>query len=143
MHLLKAIISALRELPFSVARRSPDPTRSQRGTALVEAMAAIAITASVGVSALSLVSISAATSSDVSAEATASWIAASQAEKMQAAPYLVTPGQYSAIAAPTGFVVSNTTSDIVGGDPAIQVVTVSVTKAGESIVSVAFVKVDR
>ena len=106
-------------------------------------MAAIAVTASAGVAALSLVSISAATSNDTSAEATASWVASSQAEKIQAATYVLTPGAYASITAPTGFVVSNTTSDILGGDPAIQLVSITVSKGGESIVSVDLVKVDR
>ncbi len=106
-------------------------------------MAAVAVTASAGVAALSLVSISAATSSNVASEATASWIASSQAEKIQVAPFVLTPGEYEAIAAPSGFAVTNTTSDILGGDPAIQLVTIAVTRAGEEIVSVELVKVDR
>ena len=106
-------------------------------------MAAIAVTASAGVAALSLVSISAATSNNTSAEATASWVASSQAEKIHAATYVLTPGQYASITAPTGFVVTNTTSAIVGGDPAIQLVSITVSKGGESVVSVDLVKVDR
>ena len=143
MERLKAIISILRGLPSRAARPSPARRRNQRGTALVEAMAAIAITASAGVAALSLVSISAATSSDVASEATASWIAASQAEKIQAAAFVTTPGQYAAIAAPDEYVVSNVTSDVLSGEPAIQLVTIAVTRAGEEIVNVALVKVDR
>ena len=140
---LKAIIFVLGGLPFLAARPSPVQRRNQRGTALVEAMAAIAITASAGVAALGLVSISAATSSNVATEATASWIAASQAEKIHAATFVLTPGQYETISTPSGFSVTNATSDVVGGDSAIQLVTIAVARAGEEIVSVALVKVDR
>ncbi len=147
MKRLKAAISMLGGLPFFTARPAPAQRhiqrRNQRGTALVEAMAAIAITASAGVAALSLVSISAATSRDVATGATAAWVAASQAEKIQVAAFLLTPGQYEAISAPNGFIVTNETSDILGGDSAIQLVTIAVTKAGEEIVSVELVKVDR
>ncbi len=143
MKQLKAALSALGGFPFFTARPSPARRQTQRGTALVEAMAAIAITASAGVAALSLVSISAATSRNVAVEATASWVAASQAEKIQVAAYVATPGQYAAIAAPSGFVVTNTTSDVPGGDSAIQLVTIAVNRAGKEIISVALVKVDR
>lgn len=143
MKRLKAAISVLGGLPFFTARPSPAQHQSQRGTALVEAMAAIAITASAGVAALGLVSISARTSSNVAVSATASWIAASQAEKIQVATFVLTPGQYEAIAAPSGFAVTNTTSGILGGDSAIQLVTIAVTRAGKEIINVALVKVDR
>ncbi len=143
MKRLKAAISALGGLPFFTARPSPAQRQTQRGTALVEAMAAIAITASAGVAALGLISISAASSSSVANEATASWIASSQAEKIQVSAFVLTPGVYEAITAPGGFAVTNTTSDILGGDPAIQLVTIAVTRAGKEIVSVELVKVDR
>lgn len=143
MKKLKAIIFILGRLPFYTARPWPARRSDQRGTAMVEAMAAIAITASAGVAALSLVSIASLTSNNTSAEATASWVAASQAEMIQAAAYVATPGEYAALTAPSGFIVSNTTSDILSGEPAIQLVTIAVTKAGKEIVSVALVKVDR
>ena len=143
MKKLKAIIFILGRLPFYIARAWPARRSDQRGTAMVEAMAAIAITASAGVAALSLVSIASVTSNNTSAKATASWVAASQAEMIHAAAYVATPGEYGALTAPSGFIVSNTTSDILSGEPAIQLVTIAVTKAGKEIVSVALVKVDR
>lgn len=143
MRRLKAVFALHKRTSHLVARFFPGQTRSQRGTALVEAMAAIAITASAGVAALGLVSISAATQDDVAARATASWVAASQAEKIQVAVYVATPGQYAAISAPSGFAVTNTTSDILSGEPAIQLVTIAVSRAGKEIVSVVLVKVDR
>lgn len=116
---------------------------SQRGIIMLEALAAIAVTATAGSASLMLISVAANSSTNATAESTASWLASSQAEKIQAAIYVFTPGVYPGINMPTGFTVSNSTANILGGDSAIQLVTVAVAKDGSEILSVEFVKVDR
>ena len=143
MNRFKAIFLKLIPAGAGSSRLSIKIRRGQRGTALVEAMAAVAITASTGVATLSLISIVSATSNSVAAEATASWLASSQAEQIHVAAYVPTPGQYASILAPGEFAVSNSTSEVVAGVPGIQLVNITVTRAGDSIVSIDLVKVDR
>ncbi len=116
---------------------------SQRGAIMLEALAAIAVTATAGSASLLLISVASTSTANSTAESTASWLASSQAEKIQAAVYVLTPGEYPGINAPTGFSVSNSTANVTGGDAAIQLVTVAVMKDGSEILSVEFVKVDR
>jgi len=110
---------------------------------MLEALAAIAVTATAGSASLMLISVAANSSASTTNEATAAWLASSQAEKIQAAVFVLTPGEYTGINTPTGFTVANSTANITGGDAAIQLVTIAVVKEGNEILSVEFVKVDR
>lgn len=117
--------------------------RSQRGVMLVEAIVALAITATAGTASLGLISVTSLSHNQARSETTASWIATSQAEHIQAAPYVTTGGQYPAISTPSGFAVTNTTAEVVGGDAAIQLVEISVTRDGGEVMSIELVKVNR
>lgn len=120
-----------------------DSRRRQRGLFLLEVVVALAITASAGAATLSMISVAAIGSSSTLERTTASILATSQAEEIQVAPFVATPGEYPAIPSPPGFGVSNRTSPFPGGDEAIQTVYITVTKDGEPILTVEIVKVDR
>jgi hypothetical protein len=74
---------------------------------------------------------------------TASWLSTSQMELVRAAPYVATPGTYTAVVAPTGFAVTNVTAAVTGGDANIQIVTVTVTEGGVTIFEASTMKVNR
>ena len=136
--------------PVDLPRVSPpaspgarDSRRRQRGLFLLEVVVALAITASAGAATLGMISVSAIGSLSALDRTTASVLATSQAEEIQVAPFVATPGEYPAVPSPPGFEVSNRTVPFPGGDEAIQTVYITVTKEGEPILTVEIVKVDR
>ncbi len=119
------------------------PGRNARGFLLLESVFALAITATAGMAALGLISVSAMGSRSALDRTTASVLATSQAEEIRAAAFQPTPSQYPAIPAQNGFTVANETSPFTGGDEFIQNVLITVSKGGEVVLALEMVKVDR
>ena len=115
----------------------------QRGFMLVEAAVAVGIVGTATLTTLGFISTAAGAMAHTSAETTATWVAASQIEYVGQVPFVATSGQYAAVPAPDGFVVSNTTAPYPGGDDAIQTVTITVSYQGSQVFSIEIVKVDR
>ena len=119
------------------------PGLRQRGFMLVEAAVAVGIVGTATLTTLGFISTAAGAMAHTSAETTAAWVAASQVEYVSQTPFVATSGQYAAVPAPGGFVVSNTTAPYPGGDDAIQTVTITVSYQGSQVFSTEIVKVDR
>ena len=115
----------------------------QGGFLLVEAAVAIGIVGTATLATLGFISTAAGAVAHNSAETTAAWVATSQAEYIGQAPFVAAPGQYNAVPAPEGFVVSNATAPYPDGDGAIQTVTITVEYQGSQVLSIEIVKVDR
>ena len=115
----------------------------QGGFMLVEAAVAIAIVGTATLTTLGFISTAAAAAAHSSSQTTAAWVATSQAEYIGQAPFVPTPGQYSAVPAPEDFVVSNSAAPFPGGNDAIQVVTITVSYQGSQVLSTEIVRVDR
>ena len=124
-------------------RRVAGKAKSQRGFVMIEMMLAVSI---VGTSMLATVlafSTAAKTADFVESATTGEWVATSQIEMIKTSAYIATPGVYASITAPTGFAVSNFTSNVSGGDSNIQIVTVTVTEGGETVYTTSALKVNR
>jgi len=134
---------AFRRLPGAGPALRARSRLRQGGFLLVEAAVAIGIVGTATLATLGFISASAATVAHNSAETTAAWVAASQAEYIGQMPFIPTPGQYDAVPAPVGFIVSNATAAYPDGDGAIQTVTITVSYQGSQVLSTEIVKVDR
>ncbi|NQW21577.1 MAG: type II secretion system protein [Chloroflexi bacterium] len=119
------------------------PTRSERGFVMIEMMLAVGILGTAMLAVVMSFSTASKTAAFIDDSATAEWVSTSQMELVRAAIFVPTPGTYSVVTAPTGFVVSNATSAIAGGDANIQIVTVTVTKDGATVFEASTVKVKR
>ena len=115
----------------------------QGGFMLVEAAVAIAIVGTATLTTLGFISTAAGATAYSTSQTTAAWVATSQAEYIGQVPFVPTPGQYGAVPAPEGFVVSNATAPYPGGIDAIQVVTITVSYQGSQVLSTEIVRVDR
>ncbi len=132
-----------RQAAAAVRASGPRSSRSQRGVVLVEALVAIAIMGSATTATLTSLSAGAITTSRTALRGTADWLATSEANLIQEAPFQATPGTYTNIAPPTDYVVSNVTSPVVGGDAQIQTVTITITYQGQVLLTTEILKVDR
>jgi prepilin-type N-terminal cleavage/methylation domain-containing protein len=101
-------------------------SRSQRGVVLVEVLVAIAIMGSATTATLTSLSSGAITTNHTALRGTADWLVTSQANVIQESTFQATPGNYASIEVPTDYVISNTTSAVVGGDAQIQAVTITI-----------------
>ncbi len=110
---------------------------------MIEMMLAVAIVGTALLAVVSAFSSASKSAEYVDTAATAQWIATSQIELIRTAAFVATPGTYAAITPPTGFAVVNATSDVVGGDSNIQLVTVTVTEGGETAFVATTMKVNR
>lgn len=110
---------------------------------MIEMMLAVAIVGTAMLAVVSAFSSASKTAGFVDEAATAQWLATSQMELIRTATYVLTPGTYTAVTAPTGFAVANTTSAVTGGDANIQIVTVTVSENGESVFVASTMKVNR
>ena len=143
--ILKQALKILSGRQAAEATRASGPRsfRSQRGVVLVEALVAIAIMGSATTATLTSLSSGAMTTSRTALRGTADWLATSEANLIQEAPFQATPGTYTNIAPPTDYVVSNVTSPVVGGDAQIQTVTITISYQGEVLLTTEILKVDR
>jgi type II secretory pathway pseudopilin PulG len=110
---------------------------------MIEMMIAVAIVGTAMLAVVSAFSTASKNAQFIEEAATAQWLATSQIELVRAATFVATPGTYAAVAAPTGFAVTNATSAVSGGDSNIQIVTVTVTENGDTVFEASTMKVNR
>jgi type II secretory pathway pseudopilin PulG len=123
---------------LGIVNRKSQIVNRESGATLVEILVAVAIIASalvIFVSALSTGAFAVRTSDRLT---TATNLASVQLETIKAAPY--SPGGYSAISAPAGYVIATTSSEIGAG---LQQVTVTVSYQGDALVTISNYKVSR
>ncbi len=115
----------------------------QEGVGLVETLIAVAIlgvTLVVLLTAISTGSIGVATTEE---RVTAENLARSQLEYTKSQAYQAAPASYATVTPPTGYAVTAAATSIPEGDSAIQKITVTVTRDGETLLTVEDYKVDR
>ncbi len=122
---------------------SPGSSASERGFVMIEMMLAVGIVGTAMLAVVLAFSTASKKAEFIDDAATAQWVATSQMELVRVATYVTTPGTYTSVAAPAGFVVSNTTSAVAGGDSNIQLVTVTVTESGTTVFETSTLKVNR
>lgn len=116
---------------------------SQRGFVMVEMLLAVAIVGTAMLATVAAFSTASRTAAFVDNATTGQWVATSQIEFIKTAAYVLTPGTYASVPVPTDFAVSNATSDVSGGDENIQIVTVIVSRGGETVFETSAMKVNR
>ncbi|MCZ6539520.1 MAG: type II secretion system protein [Chloroflexi bacterium] len=121
----------------------PDREASQRGFVMIEMMLAVAIVGTAMLAAVTAFSTASRTATHVEKVTTGEWVAISQIELIKTAVYQLTPGTYASVPVPAGFAISNTTSDVTGGDANIQIVTVIVSQGGATVYETSALKVNR
>ncbi len=118
-------------------------TSGQEGVGLVETLIAVAIlgvTLVVLLTAISTGSIGVATTEE---RVTAENLARSQLEYTKSQAYVTAPASYATVTPPTGYAVTAAATSIPGGDSSIQQIMVTVTRDGETLLTVEDYKVDR
>ena len=116
---------------------------SQRGFVMIEMLLAVSIVGTAMLATVAAFSTASLTATYVDDATTGEWVATSQIELIKTAVYQLTPGTYASVSVPAGFSVSNATSDVTGGDVNIQIVTVIVSRGGESVYETSAMKVNR
>ncbi|MDG0866394.1 type IV pilus modification PilV family protein [Candidatus Lucifugimonas marina] len=134
----------------SLSIRTPRASRSigehadyERGFVMIEMMLAVAIVGTAMLAVVMAFSSASKTAGFVDSSATGQWLSTSQMELVRAATFVPTPGTYANVTAPAGFVVTNATSAVTGGDANIQIVSVTITEDGETIFEASTMKVNR
>ena len=115
----------------------------QEGVGLVETLVAVAIlgvTLVVLLTAISTGSIGVATTEE---RVTAENLARSQLEHTKSQAYQAAPASYPTVTVPAGYAVSAEATAISGGDSSIQQITVTVSRDGDTLMTVEDYKVDR
>ena len=110
---------------------------------MIEMLLAVAIVSTAMLAAVTAFSVASQSATFVDNATTGEWVATSQIELIKTAGYQFTPGTYASVPAPAGFTVSNTTSNVTGGDVNIQIVTVIVARGGETVYETSAMKVNR
>ena len=116
---------------------------SQRGFVMIEMLLAVAIVGTAMLATVAAFSTASRAASFVEGATTGEWVATSQIELIKTAAYQLTPATYASVSVPAGFAVTNATSDVAGGDVNIQIVTVIVSRGGESVYETSAMKVNR
>jgi type II secretory pathway pseudopilin PulG len=123
---------------LGITNRKSQIVNRESGATLVEILVAVAIIASalvIFIAALSTGAFAVRTSDRLT---TATNLAASQLETIKAALY--NPGGYSTIAAPAGYTITTTSSELGAG---LQQITVTVSFGGDQLVTVSNYRVNR
>jgi prepilin-type N-terminal cleavage/methylation domain-containing protein len=131
-----------RKLPPTLAQLRRAIQR-QDGMGLVEVLVAVAIlsvTLVVLVAAISTGSVGVRTTED---RVTAENLARSQLEYTKSQTYVSVPTSYATVTPPAGYAVSVDAASIPSTDDSIQKITVTVTREGETLLTVEDFKVDR
>lgn len=134
-----------RECPPAPANLWPVTVDGQEGIGLVETLIAVAIlgvTLVVLLAAISTGSVGVATTEE---RVTAENLARSQLEYTKSQPYSTAPASYATVTPPAGYTVSADATSIpeAGGDNSVQMITVTVTRDSETLLTVEDFKVDR
>lgn len=117
--------------------------RGEAGVGLVEVLVAttlLALTLVTFLSALSAASIGVGTTEE---RVTAETLARSQLEYTKSLPYQPPPAMYATVTPPAGFSVSASASGIAEGDNAVELITVTVSRGGNVLLTIEDYKVDR
>jgi prepilin-type N-terminal cleavage/methylation domain-containing protein len=134
---------AARERPPTLANLKRALVDGQKGVALVEVLVAVAIIGITLVVFLSAVSTGSIGVAKTEEQVTAENLARSQLEYTKSQTYLAAPASYDTVTPPAGYAVSAEAASIPDTDSSIQMITVTVTRDGETLVTVEDFKVDR
>lgn len=126
---------------FSFLRRAA--LDSQEGVGLVEVLVAVAILGVTLVALLAAISTGSLGVATTEERVTAESLARSQIEYTKSEAYLAAPASYPTVTPPAGYAVSADATSIPGGDGSIQMITVTVTRNGDTLLTVEDYKVDR
>lgn len=118
-------------------------TSGQEGVGLVETLVAVAILGATLVVLLTAISTGVIGVAMTEERVTAENLARSQLEYTKSQTYVAAPASYATVTPPAGYTVSAEASSIPGGDSSIQQITVTVTRDGETLLTVEDYKVDR
>lgn len=117
--------------------------RGEAGIGLVEVLvgtALLALTLVAFLSALSTGSIGVRTTEE---RVVAENLARSQLEYAKSLPFLASPASYATVTPPAGYGVTSSASSIPAGDSAVQLITVTVSRGSDVLLTVEDFKVDR
>jgi Tfp pilus assembly protein PilV len=124
-------------------RRSHFVRSGEGGAGLIEVLVAIGITGIAVVGLLAAVSTGSLGVSTTDERVSAENLARSQLELTKSEPFDAVPATYPTIAPPSGYAIDVTAQDVTGGDSAIQLLTVTVSRGSETLTVLEGYKVDR
>lgn len=132
------------------SERSSTPTDLKRavmdgqdGVGLVEVLVAVAILGVTLVAFLTAISTGSLGVATTEERVTAENLARSQLEYTKSQAYVTAPASYVTVTPPAGYAITAEASSIPDSDSAIQKITVTVTRSGETLLTVEDFKVDR
>jgi type II secretory pathway pseudopilin PulG len=134
---------AARGRPPTLANLKRTLVDGQEGVGLVEVLVAVAILGITLVVLLSAISTGSVGVTTTEERVTAENLARSQLEYNKSLAYLTPPASYVTVTPPAGYGISAEAASISGGDSYIQKITVTITRDGETLVTVEDFKVDR
>ena len=115
----------------------------QDGVGLVETLVAVAILGVTLVTLLAAISTGSIGVATTEERVTAENLARSQLEYAKSQSYLTAPASYATVTPPVGYTISAEATSIPEGDSSIQKITVTVTRDGDTLLTVEDYKVDR
>ncbi len=118
-------------------------TSGQEGVGLVETLVAVAILGATLVVLLTAISTGVIGVATTEQRVTAENLARSQLEYTKSQTYATAPASYATVTPPAGYAVTAAATSITEGDGAIQKITVTVTRDGETLLTVEGYKVNR
>jgi prepilin-type N-terminal cleavage/methylation domain-containing protein len=116
---------------------------SERGVSLVETLVAVAILGTALTVFMTGLSTGLLATARADRLSTAHELARSQMERTKAEPFVAAPHTYPSEPAPAGYAVTSAATDADNGDPAVQLITVEVSKDGALLFTLEGLKVDR
>ena len=116
---------------------------AQEGVGLVETLVAVAVLSVTLVVLLTAISTGSTGVATTEEQVTAQNLARSQLEYTKSQAYQAAPATYATVTPPAGYAVSAVAASIPGADSAIQEITVTVTRAGDTLTTVEDYKVNR
>ncbi|MCH8919194.1 MAG: hypothetical protein IIA23_00600 [Chloroflexi bacterium] len=131
------------ERPPTLAGLTRRMLDGQEGVGLVEVLVAVAILGVTLVALLTAISTGSLGVATTEERVTAENLARSQLEYTKSQAFLPAPASYATVTPPTGYTVSADAVSIPEGASAIQKITVTITRNGETLLTVEDYKVDR
>jgi len=132
------------ERPLAPASLRTVVVKAQAGVGLVETLIAVAILGVTLVALLAAISTGSIGVATTEERVTAENLARSQLEYTKSQSYLPAPTSYLTVTPPAGYAISaDATSIIPEGDSSVQMITVTVTRDGDTLLTVEDYKVDR
>jgi len=117
--------------------------RSELGLGLIDALVALAILGTASAAFVAAIGTSSIMAGDVKVDMTAESLARSQLEYVKALPFDKNANDYPSITTPDGYSISTDVDDVPGADKDIQIVTVTVSRSGETLLVVEEYKLNR